>query len=97
MSCGHPHDTSCDEVLGKVYEYIDGEVDPFDFSRIAHHLEECGPCLRQYGLEETVKALVHRSCAEHAPAELRVRVLARIAEVRSTLITTTVSFEPPTS
>jgi len=26
------------------------------------HLDECGPCLREFGLEEAVKRLVHKHC-----------------------------------
>ncbi|MHB1615483.1 MAG: mycothiol system anti-sigma-R factor [Actinomycetes bacterium] len=91
MSCGRPHDTSCDEVLAMVYEYLDDEiVDHDQRERIHAHLDECGPCLKKYGLEEAVRSLVRRSCAEHAPVDLRVRVLARITEVRATLRVTIV-------
>jgi hypothetical protein len=27
MSCGNPHETPCAEVLDRVFEYIDGELD----------------------------------------------------------------------
>jgi hypothetical protein len=33
-----------------------------------------------------VKALVARSCSEHAPAELRQRVLSRIREIRVEIV-----------
>jgi mycothiol system anti-sigma-R factor len=79
MSCGRPHDTSCDEVLAAVYEYIDGEVDASSRARIQAHLAECGPCLEEYGLDELVKEIVHRSCGhDPVPAHLRARVLATI-------------------
>jgi mycothiol system anti-sigma-R factor len=83
MSCGNPHETDCREVLDKVYLYLDGEADHVDMRNIRQHLEECGPCLREYGLEQQVKALVARSCgSDAAPEELRIRVMQRIAEVR---------------
>jgi mycothiol system anti-sigma-R factor len=83
MSCGHPHETPCDEVLKQVYVYLDGEIGPDDCAKIREHLDECGPCLRQYGLDQAVKALVARSCGcDHAPDELRAKVLTRIREVR---------------
>ena len=42
------------------------------------HLDECAPCLRQYGLEQAVKALVARCCGGDAPpADLRERVSER--------------------
>jgi mycothiol system anti-sigma-R factor len=83
MSCGRPHETDCAEVLEKMYTYIDGEAGEVDCAKIRQHLDECGPCLREYGLEEVVKALVRRSChRELAPQTLRTRVLAVITEVR---------------
>jgi mycothiol system anti-sigma-R factor len=83
MSCGNPHETPCDEVLEQVYVYLDGEIGPDDCAKIREHLDECGPCLRQYGLDQAVKALVARSCGcDLAPEELRAKVLTRIREVR---------------
>ena len=82
MSCGNHHDTDCKDVLDRVYEYLDGEMDAHDLAVIRQHLDECGPCLRQYDLDEAVKALVRRSCHEAAPEQLRLRILTRISEVR---------------
>ena len=59
MSCGKPHETPCTEVLDRVYSYLDGELGPSGKAEIRQHLDECGPCLREYGLEVAVKRLVH--------------------------------------
>ena len=86
MSCGKPHDVPCTEVLARVYSYLDGEIEVNGYSQIREHLEECGPCLREYGLEEAVKRLVHKCCgAEPAPSGLRAKVLVRIQEIRAEL------------
>lgn len=82
MSCGDPHETPCSEVLEKVYLYLDGEAESHDEEHVRIHLDECAPCLRKYGLEQAVKALVARSCTELAPTELKERVLTRIQQVR---------------
>jgi mycothiol system anti-sigma-R factor len=82
MSCGDPHETPCSEVLEKVYLYLDQEADSYDEEHIRIHLDECSPCLRKFGLEQAVKALVARSCAEQAPVELRDRVLLKLQQVR---------------
>ncbi|MEO5711292.1 MAG: mycothiol system anti-sigma-R factor [Nocardioidaceae bacterium] len=82
MSCGEPHDQDCSEVLERVFFFIDNELAGADFSQIQHHLDECGPCLQKYDLERTVKALVARSCSEHAPETLRDKVLLRIRQVQ---------------
>lgn len=92
MSCGNPHETDCREVLDKVYLYLDSETDEHDCGAIKAHLDECGPCLRQYGLEQHVNAIVARACGDEvAPTSLRVGVLARIHQVRIE-ITQTVEF-----
>jgi mycothiol system anti-sigma-R factor len=82
VSCGKHHDTPCSEVLDKVYEYIDGELDSTRVHNIKQHLEECGPCLKEFGLEEAVKSIVKRSCHDEAPADLRAKVLIRIEAAR---------------
>ena len=83
MSCGKPHETDCSEVIERVYEFLDGELrDDPDYDKIRTHLDECAPCLREYGLEEAVKALVKRSCRDSAPEDLRRRVLQRLQSVR---------------
>ncbi len=84
MSCGKPHETPCTEVLDQVYAYVDGELGKPDYEKIRQHLDECGPCLREYGLEEAVKALVHRCCGrDDVPTGLRAKVLARIQQVQA--------------
>jgi mycothiol system anti-sigma-R factor len=86
MSCGKPHDTPCSEVLARLESYLDREIEEQGFAQIRQHLDECGPCLREYGLEDVVKRLVHKCCgSETAPSELRVKVLGRIQAVRAEL------------
>jgi mycothiol system anti-sigma-R factor len=84
MSCGDPHETPCSEVLEAVYLYLDGEQDAQSHTKVRIHLDECSPCLRQFGLEQAVKALVARCCgSDPVPGDLRDRVLVRIKQVRS--------------
>ncbi len=83
MSCGNPHGTPCSEVIEQVYLYLDAEQDDIDRDLVRIHLDECAPCLRQFGLEQAVKSLVARCCGgDPAPQELRQRVLVRLRQVR---------------
>jgi mycothiol system anti-sigma-R factor len=83
MSCGNPHKVPCSEVLEQVYAYLDNEISEHDCDEIREHLEECGPCLREYGLEEAVKKLVAKHCGcDPAPADLRSKVLVRIRQAQ---------------
>ncbi|WP_067169094.1 mycothiol system anti-sigma-R factor [Microtetraspora niveoalba] len=86
MSCGDHHDTDCGEVLDRVYSYLDGELDDSRRAEIRQHLDECGPCLEEYGLEKVVKQLVAKHCGcDPVPQDLRDKILARIAQVRADL------------
>ncbi len=88
MSCGKPHEVDCSEILERMFVFIDHELDGADYTKIQHHLDECGPCLQKYDLERTVKALVARSCSEHAPETLRDKVLLRIRQVQVEIVET---------
>jgi mycothiol system anti-sigma-R factor len=82
MSCGEPHETDCRDVLEEVYLYLDLECSDSRRSVIREHLDECSPCLREYGIEQEVKALVARCCgAELAPVELKQRLRLKLAEL----------------
>jgi anti-sigma factor (TIGR02949 family) len=74
----------CSEVLHRIYEYLDGEMQPSDVARVAQHLEACGPCLSEHDLDRAVKAAVRRSNAQEqaCPDSLRVQIVQRITMVR---------------
>jgi mycothiol system anti-sigma-R factor len=84
MSCGDPHDVDCVEVIRQVYFYLDNEgIDDAKRAEVREHLDECGPCLREFGIEKEVKALVARCCgSDAAPEDLKERLRAKLATVR---------------
>jgi mycothiol system anti-sigma-R factor len=85
VSCGNPHATPCTEVLEHVHQYVDGEVTEKQRIVIIEHLEECAPCVHQFEVVRTVKALVHRSCgSQSAPDGLRLEIVTRIRQVSMT-------------
>ena len=83
MTRDEQHDVSpCDVVLEQVWTYLDGEMTDAGCASIREHLDECAPCLRKYGIEQEVKALVARCCGnETAPAQLRERLRVRLSEL----------------
>ncbi len=85
MSCGNPHETDCSEVMDRLFEYIDGEVDLPTVEKIRVHLDECAPCLREYDLDTAVKTLVARAGRSSAPDGLRERILQKITDLRVSL------------
>ncbi|HVQ18689.1 MAG TPA: mycothiol system anti-sigma-R factor [Actinomycetes bacterium] len=78
-----PDEVDCGDVLEAVHLYLDGELDADSLDHIRQHLDDCSPCLREYGIEREVKILIARSCAEVAPDSLRLSVVDRIRIVRS--------------
>ncbi|HUR75381.1 MAG TPA: mycothiol system anti-sigma-R factor [Sporichthya sp.] len=83
MTSGLPHFTSCADVIARVAEFIDHELADADCAKIQEHLDECGPCLREFGLDQLVKDVVKRSCGcETPPEDLRAKVMYRIRQVQ---------------
>ena len=79
MSCGEPHETDCDEVLAEVWLLLDRECGEERDAQLRRHLQECGPCLARYGLEEKIKTLLARTCGgDRAPDELHQKLRERI-------------------
>jgi mycothiol system anti-sigma-R factor len=76
------HDESCADFLERIVCLLDNELDEVEVSVVRAHLDECGPCLHSYDLQRTVKALVARSCIEHAPEALRQRVRVQIQQIQ---------------
>lgn len=89
MTCDEHEGFDCSRARLQLYEYLDGEMDLDDCAKIREHLEQCGPCLKEYDIDQTLKALVRRSCGcEAAPTQLRMQIMSRI-----TTITLTVEFQ----
>jgi mycothiol system anti-sigma-R factor len=88
---GDRHDLDCSDVVEAVYLYIDGELSEDVINNIRVHLDDCSPCLREYGIEQEVKALIARSCGETAPEALRASVLQRIQVIRTEMTVTEVT------
>ncbi len=79
-SCG----PECEQALGRLFAYVDRELEPVDAAEVRAHVEECRPCLDEMAVETMLKELVRRCCQEQAPADLRVKIHARLTELRVT-------------
>lgn len=80
----HDHE-DCADYLERIVYFLDNELDEADCSVVQQHLDECGPCLKKYDLQRTVKTIVARSCSESAPQHLRERVMLEIRTVQARL------------
>jgi mycothiol system anti-sigma-R factor len=82
VSCGDPHEIDCSQVLAELWLFLDNECDRERRELLRHHLDECGPCLEEYGLEGHLKALLARKCrGDHAPDALKQRLRESIREI----------------
>jgi mycothiol system anti-sigma-R factor len=82
MSSGDPHDTDCREVLAELWLLLDNECNHERRELLRRHLDECGPCLEEFGLEEHLKALLARKCGgDHAPDGLKQKLRQSIREI----------------
>ena len=80
-----PAPPECAAVIAEVWTLLDGECTAETRDKLRLHLEECPTCLRQYGVEERVKALIATKCSgEKAPDGLRARLKLEIS--RTTII-----------
>ncbi len=72
-------DTGCSEVLAEVWLFLDRECDEHRRAVLEQHLDECAPCLSEYGIDEKLKALLARKCGgELAPDGLKDRLRSQI-------------------
>ena len=82
MTSAEHDEVDCSSALLQVYEYLDGEMGPDNCAKIRAHLAQCGPCLKEYDIDQMLKTLVHRSCGcEAAPTQLRMQIMARITTI----------------
>jgi len=79
---GDENDTDCSIVLSEVYLYLDLECSEDRRALIQKHLDQCTRCLREFGIEHDVKALVARCCgSDKAPIELRDRLRLKLDQL----------------
>jgi mycothiol system anti-sigma-R factor len=69
----------CDEALAEIYLLLDKECSPEHEAELRRHLDDCPPCLEQYGIDEQLKQILARKCGgDHAPDDLKTRLRASI-------------------
>ncbi|WP_431711680.1 mycothiol system anti-sigma-R factor [Glutamicibacter uratoxydans] len=71
-----------DSRLLRIYDYLDGALTLQDIKEVKLHLEHCPECTEQYDLECIIRSVVRRSCQEHAPNQLKDKIMLRISQIR---------------
>lgn len=71
-----PGGISCEEALRRVYEYLDGELDPDTRERVHQHIEVCRRCYPFFNFERLFLDYVgEKGLAAEQREELREKVL----------------------
>jgi mycothiol system anti-sigma-R factor len=67
-------DVDCQAALAELSTYLDGELTEQRRSLIAHHLDDCNPCLEIYDFEAELRLVIQKRCQDAVPDSLRLRV-----------------------
>jgi mycothiol system anti-sigma-R factor len=77
----HEHESTgvdCEAALTELYSFLDGELTDARRSLIAHHLDDCNPCLEIYDFEAEIRMVIQKRCQDEVPQSLRLRVEAQL-------------------
>ncbi|WP_019814159.1 mycothiol system anti-sigma-R factor [Saccharomonospora saliphila] len=75
----NPDNVNCDDALAEIYLLLDKECSPERDEQLRKHIDDCPPCLEEYGIDDQIKRLLARKCGgDLAPAELKSRLQASI-------------------
>ena len=70
---------NCNEALAEIFLLLDRECSPERDAELRRHIEDCPPCLEEYGIDEQLKQLLARKCGgDHAPDQLKQKLRASI-------------------
>lgn len=75
-----PDGLSCDEVMARLWEFLDGELAPETDATVREHLEQCSRCYPQYDFQRAYAELLRRVAQRMDPPGLRRRVLQRLLD-----------------
>jgi anti-sigma factor (TIGR02949 family) len=76
----------CEQVLERMYEFLDHELDTATGDAIRQHLAACEPCLDRFDVEQALRTLVrHRCGGDVAPSHLRQKIVTQLTVIRRTL------------
>jgi mycothiol system anti-sigma-R factor len=66
----------CEDVIEKLLEFLDRELDPQTEAELAHHMEHCRACFSRAEFERQLRSKVADVGQSEAPDRLRRRMRA---------------------
>lgn len=64
---------SCREALERLYEYLDGELEPESADEVRRHVEVCEACYPEVKFTTEFRDALHRAAQGQAPCPDRLR------------------------
>jgi mycothiol system anti-sigma-R factor len=84
----------CDQVVAKLWEYLDQELAPEASAQVQQHLEICRRCFPQYDFQRAYRVYLLQVQRESVPPALRHRIFeAILAEEAASKQSSDVPFE----
>jgi mycothiol system anti-sigma-R factor len=77
---GSDESANCGETIGRLYEFLDGELTIERRAQIQRHLEECSPCFQAVGFERELRVVISSRCRDRVPEDLMKRIKAALQE-----------------
>ncbi|MQA67411.1 MAG: anti-sigma factor [Alphaproteobacteria bacterium] len=74
-----PRPISCEEVLARLFAYLDGELRDVEQAEIDRHLEWCRDCFTRAEFERRLKARLAQAGRASPPERLRERLKLMMA------------------
>ncbi len=69
----------CDDLLERLWAYMDGEADDETRRHLMEHIERCLPCRQHAEFERRLREIIQYKCrGEHAPDAMRVELVRLI-------------------
>ncbi|MDP9347675.1 MAG: anti-sigma factor [Gemmatimonadota bacterium] len=75
-----PEMVPCDHVIERLWEYIDGALDPERAAKIEAHLEICARCFPEYDFRRAYRSFVQQVGPRSMPSEMKRRVFEALLE-----------------
>lgn len=64
---------ACEEVIARLFDYLDREIDATTLAAIDHHIALCRSCFSRAEFERRLRARLAETSEAEAPASLRLK------------------------
>ena len=68
------HALTCEEVIERIFDYLDRELDETTRDQIERHLETCRDCFTRAEFEERLRRKIRAAGSQRAPDQLQRRI-----------------------